>query len=137
MRKIEQKNRNPSELIKKNKQISKFEYSKSTTNKPLYKKQEEVAKRTLDAIMQNSSAVINECTDFDWFILMPYFRSLSDQMVNRVKEWIDLVRSKGKTEDVDYSNFLRNIQPNESRTYVMDHVIRLGTSGKDNSGKKF
>ena len=136
MRKIEQKNRNPSELIKKNKQISKFEYSKSTTNKPLYKKQEEVAKRTLDAIMQNSSAVINECTDFDWFILMPYFRSLSDQMVNRVKEWIDLVRSKGKTEDVDYSNFLRNIQPNESRTYVMDHVIRLGTSGKDNSGKK-
>ena len=89
-----------------------------------------------DVILKNNSTKINEYKQLDWFILMPYFRSLSDQTASRVKEWITQIRTKQETEGVDHSDFMKNVVPNQSRSYLSDHVIRLGTGAKDQAGKK-
>lgn len=112
-----------------------YRNSNSTKQYHLYDKQKEVATRTLDLMLKSSSSKICDFTKFEWYILMPYYRSLSDQMVARVKDWISTVRSKGKTNDMDFSHFMKNIQPNDSRSYIHDHIIRMGTGAKDQGGK--
>ena len=44
-----------------------------------YPKQVEVAERALEAILRDNSEKIKQCNDFQWYICMPYFKSLSDQ----------------------------------------------------------
>ena len=62
---------------------------------------------------------------------MPYYKALSDQMISRIKKWIVQIRDQGKSEDIDYTDFMRDIHPTDSRTNLYDHVIRLGTGAKD------
>ena len=102
----------------------------------IYDKQAEVAERALNIILRNNAAKIQQCRTFEWYILMPYYKALSEQMIDRVKEWISHIREKGNSEDIDYSDFLREIHPTNSRTHIHDHVIRLGTGAKDGGEKK-
>ena len=67
---------------------------------------------------------------------MPYYNALSDQMVCRIKKWITQIRSQGKTENIDHSEFMREIHLTDSRTCLHDYVIRMGTGAKDNGEKK-
>ena len=39
-------------------------------------------------------------------------------------------------DNVDFSLFMKEIQPNESRSHLHDHIIRLGTGAKEQVGKK-
>ena len=67
---------------------------------------------------------------------MPYYKALSDQMECRIKKWITQIRSQGKTENIDHSEFMREIHLTDSRTCLNDYVIRMGTGAKDSGEKK-
>ena len=102
------------------------------TQRPLlYAKQAEVADRAMSIILRDNSSKIDVCRAFEWYILMPYYKALSDQMISRIKKWIVQIRDQGKSEDIDYTDFMRDIHPTDSRTNLYDHVIRLGTGAKD------
>ena len=83
----------------------------------LYEKQKEVAERTLELILEQNSKKIEEHNQLEWFILMPYFKSLMDQTASRVKEWIHTIRNLQKVEDIDHSKFMEEVQTNDSRSY--------------------
>ena len=54
------------------------------TQRPLvYAKQAEVADRAMSIILRDNSSKIDGCRAFEWYILMPYYKALSDQMISR------------------------------------------------------
>ena len=94
-----------------------------------YPKQEEVANRIFKLLEKHHSKKIDNYKDLDLFILTPPFRSLGDQNNDRYKKFIESIQT-------EHQNFMKHIQPNISRSYVDDRVIRCGTGATDNSGRK-
>ena len=95
-----------------------------------YPKQKQVGEKLYKTVIKNSNQ-ISKYTKMDLFVLVPSFLSLEEQNLDRVSQFIELVRRNSNSNDVNHENFMEHTYPNEFRSYVNDHIIKLGTSAED------
>ena len=83
----------------------------------VHDKQKEIAKKVLEKIQQKFQN-LKQFKYFDFHIIVPKYKSLGKQTIERLKEFIEYEQSISE-------DFLQDIQDDISASRVEDHVIRI------------